>query len=508
MTSISAVLSIASNGLGVISHELSLVSQNVANAGTPNYAVETSTRTSVSADGVGLGVRDGAATRQIDLALQAAGRSQSGTVSNLQTRQNALQAIDAAQGTPSQGNDLSSLLGKLQNAFSTLQTAPDNQAQQSAVISNAANLAGGINNLSQSYGAQRQAAQDDLVASVSTLNTALGTIGSLTSRIIALHAAGGSTADLENERDTAIQTVSQLVGVKVLNQANGGVVLTTNDGMGLPINGNAAFTAPGGTIGAGAFYPGGGIQGITLAGVDVTNQLSGGQIGADLTLRDTTFPTFQGELDEFAQNLASRFDAQGLTLFTDPTGAVPPSGGTPAQTSYVGFAGTIQVNPQVVANISLVRDGTGAVAGSPTGASAFTPNPAGGPAGFTGLISRVLDFAFGDQVQSGVPQPASQTTGLGPAGNLSAPYQAPTTLGKLATTLVAAQSQESSDVTGRLATEESVQANINSRMQAVSGVNMDTEMATMIQLQNAYGANAKIVSVAQNLFDQILQMVH
>ena len=52
-----------------------------------------------------------------------------------------------------------------------------------------------------------------------------------------------------------------------------------------------------------------------LGGVDVTGQLQGGQIGANITLRDSTLPTFQGELDEFSQNLASRFSAQGLTLF-------------------------------------------------------------------------------------------------------------------------------------------------------------------------------------------------
>ncbi len=39
----------------------------------------------------------------------------------------------------------------------------------------------------------------------------------------------------------------------------------------------------------------------------MTTQLTGGQLGANLTLRDTTLPTYQAELDEFSQNLASRF---------------------------------------------------------------------------------------------------------------------------------------------------------------------------------------------------------
>jgi flagellar hook-associated protein 1 FlgK len=45
-----------------------------------------------------------------------------------------------------------------------------------------------------------------------------------------------------------------------------------------------------------AFYPGGGIQGIMLDGADVTGVLRGGQIGANIALRDTTLPTDQAEL--------------------------------------------------------------------------------------------------------------------------------------------------------------------------------------------------------------------
>ena len=107
----------------------------------------------------------------------------------------------------------------------------------------------------------------------------------------------------------------------------------------------------------------------------------GGRIGADITLRDTTLPTDQAELDEFAYGVSSRFAGQGLNLFTDPAGQRAVGGGTPAQAGYVGFAATIQVNPAVTADPSLVRDGTNAIANSPTGAAAFTPNPQAGPNG-------------------------------------------------------------------------------------------------------------------------------
>ena len=52
-----------------------------------------------------------------------------------------------------------------------------------------------------------------------------------------------------------------------------------------------------------------------------------------------------------------------------------------------------------------------------------------------------------------------------------------------------------------------MQTALNNNVTAVLAVNMDTEMAHMIQLQNAYGANAKIVSAVQAMFAQLLQVV-
>src|ERR1700722_8830793 len=91
-------LSIATGGLANINRQMAVVSQNVANASTPGYAVEISTQESLTGNGEGLGVRSGPAIRDIDMALQAETFSQNATVAGLQTRQNALQAIDAVQG--------------------------------------------------------------------------------------------------------------------------------------------------------------------------------------------------------------------------------------------------------------------------------------------------------------------------------------------------------------------------------------------------------------------------
>lgn len=501
-------LSIATGGLANVNRQMAVLSQNVANASTPGYAAQISTQWSVTADSDGLGVHGGPTIRNVNAVLQSELFSQNALVAGLQTRQAALASIDAVQGVPGQGQDIASLLGKLQDQFSTLLNDPSSAPQQGQVVSAAATLAQSINTLSATYTTQRQAAENNIVSEVATLNATLGTIGGLSSKIIALKANHQSIADLENQRDAALADLSQLLSIKTIMQPNGDMLIATSAGLLLPIHDTGTpFTTTGVNVQPDAFYPGNGIGAISLNGVDVTNQLGGGEIGANIDLRDTTLPTEQAELDEFAQNLASRFDAQGLTLFTDPAGAVPAGGGVPVQNGYIGFAAIIQVNDAVRQDPTQVRDGTHDVIASPTGPSAFTQNPAGGPAGFTTMITRVLSFALGAEAQAGVPQPGSNTSGLGPAGTLNAPYTAPPTLGGIAATMLAAQAQGSAGVSSNVDTELAVQSSLGGKLSAQSGVNMDVEMSHMVQLQNAYGANARVMSAIQAMWTQLLQQM-
>jgi flagellar hook-associated protein 1 FlgK len=498
-------LSIASGGLANINAQFALLSQNVANAATPGYAVEVSGQQSLTSDGIGLGVHTEPATLQIDQALQASLTQQNSTVSDLQTTRTSLQAIDSVLGTPGSGNDIGSLLGNLQNSFSTLLTDPSSQTQQTAVVASATSLAQGINTLNAAYSAQRQAAQNGLGSAVTTLNATLATIGQLSNQIIALKPTSQSTADLENQRNEAVSSLSQLLNVNAIEQPNGDLSLFTPTGLSLPTRGGSSpFSIASASTAAGSYYPNGGLPGVTLGGADVTSQIAGGQIGASLTLRDTTLPTGQSELDEFSQGLSSRFAAQGLTLFTDPAGHVPAAGGSPAQAGYVGYAGTIQVNPAVTNDPALVRDGTAAA----TAGTGFTPNPAGGPAGFTALISNVVNYTFGTQASTGVAQASMNTSGLGASGNLTAPFNAAgDALSDFATSLVSSQAQQSATTTSNLTSEQALQSSLSAKVATVSGVNMDTELSQMLTLQNAYGANARVMTAVQSMFTQLLQAV-
>ena len=506
--SIDSALSIASGGLANIAQQMATISNNVANASTPGYVEEISTQTSLVGAGQGYGVLTGNVVRQIDLQMQQEIFAQNATVSGLTTTQQGLAPVNAAQGVPGAGTDLGSMLGNLQSAFTTLQSDPSISASQSQVVNAASALASDINSLSNAYQTARQTAQQGIQSGLQQLNSDLTTISQLSDQIVSAQAGGQSTAALENQRNAAMSDASNLASINFIAQPNGGLIAAVGSGLTIPMTQPVPqFSMASAAINPQTAYPGQGISGIMLGSTDVTGQFAGGSIGANLSLRDTTLPGYQAQLDEFANTLQSRFSAQGLQLFTAPSGGTSSVIPTPAQSGYIGYSGTIAVNPSVIANPALVRDGTVAVAGSAGGASAFTPNPSGGPAGFGTLISRVLTYALGNQAQSGVTQTPPTVAGLGMLGNLNAPYSPPATLANFATVLVSQQSADVANANAQLTAETAVQSTLTTQFTATSGVSTDAELSKMVALQNAYGANARIIGAAQSMWTALLTAV-
>lgn len=440
------VLSQAASGLNSITKQLSVLSQNVANASTPGYVRESVGLSSATAGGDGLGVRSGVAMRVVDQALQDSVLAAGGQVAGGQVLKGALTAIDAASGTPGSGQDLPGLIGALRDAFSTLGNDPSNGTQQREVVDRAAALAGGVNGLGQAVSAERQAAQDGLRDDVAQANTALGAVGTLSRQIIAARQRGESTADLEDQRDVAMGTVARLTGAKFLPQPNGDV-LAVSGGTVLPLH---DATGPL-SLGSATLAPGSTAPPVLLNGAPAL--LPGGQIGARLQLRDVTLAGFQAGLDGFADGLAAGFMSAGLSLFTGPGGAVPAPG-------TAGFAQSVRVSPVVQSTPSQVRDG----AGPP------------GQAGSTALINTILNTAL--------------ATGAG-------------TLAGRAADLVAGTALQLTMVTRQVDTEVAVQGSLRTKLDAGTGVTVDTELAHMVQLQNAYGANAKVIAAVQAMFAQL-----
>jgi flagellar hook-associated protein 1 FlgK len=504
--SIDAALLIARSGLLHTQRALSNAADNVANAEVEGYTRKRIVGDAVSVNGQGIGVRSLGPMREVDTALTNEMNKRRSARSAAELRDNVLSRINAAHGDPAKAESIGDLVSKLRTSFVELRVDPSQVVKQQAVVLNAAqDIATRFNDVARVVVEARQATHDGIVQKVAQVNSTLREISVLRDDVVERTGAGMPTADVEDKLDVALTRLSDLLDVKPIRQANGGLLLLGAGGITIPIQKTGdVFSVSGAVIGSTSFYGGSGtIPPITMGGIDVTRQLIGGKLGESITLRDQTLPRYQAELDVAAAELADRFRAEGLRLFTDSGGTVPDPNLAYAGSTQIGFANRIQVNSAVRADIRLLRDGTETLPGPPS----FTPNPVGGPAGFVTLIDRILSFTFGETSASGASWGGFATSGLGPDGTLSSPFGSPRTIEDYAALVTASQTSDSAAATSALETAKQFSEGLEARFNRESRVDVDSEMASLIQLQNAYAANARVMTTAQSMWTTLFESV-
>ncbi|MCX7686222.1 MAG: hypothetical protein N2Z67_13240 [Acetobacteraceae bacterium] len=495
-------LSTARSGLSLLARQLAQASADIANAGTAGYTDKTVQGRSLAASGQPLGVRALPAERLVDAALRQRLLGARAADAAAAMREAMLAPIERAHGRIAAGESLGDLTARLHQDLLALRDAPADPVRQRAVVTAAEDLVGRFHAVSDAVTAARQDAHERMLAEVASLNAALREVARLTETIRTELASGRSVADLEDRRDAALAGIAESLDITVLHGRDGGVTLVTRGGVTLPLDRDRdALSLAQATIGPEAFHgPSGTVPGILLGGTDVTAGLRGGRLGELISLRDGVLPRMLAELDTLAAGFAARFDAQGLRLFEGPSGLVPDPGQPYVTGGALGFAGVMRVSPAVVADPRLVRDGT-----HPVGS--FVPNPPGGPAGFTGLLDRVLSFALGAEQAPGVPHPPFASSGLGPDGSLIARVVPQASLASQASQLVAVHGEERAEAGRAREIAGALVGTLEARFAAASGVDVDREIAVMVTLQNAYAANARVMAAVQQMFDSLLSAV-
>lgn len=510
--SIDAALLIARSGLMHTQRALSNAADNVANAEAEGYTRKRIIGEAVSSGGQGMGVRSLGPMREVDTALTNEMNKRRSAKAAAELRDAALSRVNEAHGDPARGEALGDLVARLRTSFVELRADPSQVIRQQAVVLNAAqNIVTRFNDVARVVGEARQNAHDGIVQEVAQINLTLREIGVLRRNVIERTGSGMPTADIEDKLDVALARLSELLEVKPIRQPNGDILLLGAGGVTIPVQEEGdVFTVQSAVITPNSYYGGSGtIPAIKINGLDVTRQLTGGKLGESITLRDQTLPRYQAELDVAAAELADRFRVAGLKLFTDNNKNVPDtSQAYTAPTAanfadFIGFANKIQINPDVSQDVRRLRDGTETI----TGPAPFTPNPATGPAGFITLIDRILNNTFGGADPTGTSWGGFATTGLGPDGKLSSPFGSPSTIEDYSALVTASQTSDSAAASTAVATATQFIQGLEARFSRESRVDVDSEMASLIQLQNAYAANARVMSTAQSMWTTLFDSV-
>ena len=332
---------IAFSGISATELQISVASSNISNADTAGYTKKNVDQSASVTGGVGTGVSITGISSTVDKLLLKAligATSDLGaadTTNTYMTQLGQLLGTANSSGSATTGTSLANSLAALETALSSLASSPSSVSLQSGVISALDDFATQLRSTSAGIQTLRSNADKDIASSVKAINSDLQQISDLNVTIRKMAAAGQSTADLEDQRNSALQDLSSYMNVNYYTTSNGDLQVSSATGLAL-VDGKAhtlSYT-PTSNVSALTSYSSGGFSGITVDGVDLTSQITSGKVGALITMRDQTLPAEQTQLDQLAQQLKS-----SLNAITNGASSVPPPSSLTGSTVVSGGAG-------------------------------------------------------------------------------------------------------------------------------------------------------------------------
>ncbi|MGC8490246.1 MAG: flagellar hook-associated protein FlgK [Syntrophobacteraceae bacterium] len=306
MAGLNVTLNIAAQTLMNTQTELSTASNNISNANTTGYAVETAVQTQNPSTqmvygylGAGASVTSISQARDNFLEQQLMNAASSDSQFTSQASElSTIQSVASDSGS----TGISQALGNFFDAWSTLSQNPTGVAEQSAVYSAGQNLASAI----QTTYNQLDNINGQLTTQISDTATQANTLLTQIAQLNTGIARGGTTPtsqpnDLINQQYAAIDSLSKLIPVTFSKQSDGTFTVTAT------VNGSSQDLVTAETVNY---------------SVNPTDSVGGGQLGG-LQDAQTQLSGYMGQLDNFAEgvinNFKTSFGPQAVFQGTDAT---------------------------------------------------------------------------------------------------------------------------------------------------------------------------------------------
>jgi flagellar hook-associated protein 1 FlgK len=612
------------SGLRANQAALSITSSNIANTQTPGYVAQSVNQVETVSGDFGAGVNVTGVSRQLDQFIQTQLRSETSGGAYADQMANVLSQLQNVYGTPGNAGTLETAYSNFTTALQALATTSGSSSSQISASTAAQALAQQLNATTQGIQTLRSNAEQDINISVGQANDAMTQIAHLNLRLQGLKSTDPTAATLMDQRDQAIDKLSQLMDIRVSSNGNNQTTIYTTNGVELvgaqastlsfnsqgTLNANSQWNADPTKSSVGTIT----VKLANGAVIDMvgSGSINSGQIAADIKLRDKTLVQAQAQVDQLAASLASALSDK-TTAGTAAPAALAPKAGFDLDVSNVLPGNTINLTytdttTNTQHQVSIVRvDDPAALPLSNAGGNPNNPvigiNFSGGMASVvsqlnaalgtsnlqfsnpSGSTLRVVDNGAGtaavnaasvtttvSSLASGSPQlplftdgvslytgaitaqgpqqlglagritvnaalladpskftaystspatPAGDTTrtdylysqltsgtftyspGTG-LGTAAAPFKG--TLTGFMQQFLSLQSNAATSATQLQQGQDVVVNTLQQKMKATSGVNIDTEMANLIALQNSYAANAHVMSVVQTMMNTLMQV--
>ena len=412
--SLGSALANAMSGLRANQAALSVVSSNIANAQTPGYVAQSINQVEVTTGDTGSSVMVTGVNRQLNQFVQTQLRTEMSGGAYADQMASVLTQLQTAYGTPGNAGSLETAYSNFTTGLQSLSTTSGSSSAQISTVTAAQALAQQLNATTQGIQTLRTNAEQDINISVGQANAAMTQIAKINTQLQGMNATDPTAVTLMDQRDMAIDQLSQLMDVRVSNNGNNQTSVYTSNGVELvgaqastmsfnsqgTLNANSQWTSNPATSSAGTIT----VKLANGASIDMiaTNSIKSGQIAADLTLRDKTLVQAQAQVDQMAATMASALSDK-TTAGTAAPAALAPQAGFDLGVSNVLPGNTINLTYTDSAtntkhNVTIVRvDDPTALPLSNTGGNPNNPtigiNFSGGMASVVSQLNSALGAA-------------------------------------------------------------------------------------------------------------------
>ena len=486
---LTSALSSANSGLSAAARRASVTANNIANASTPGYVRRQLVVAENVLNGTGQGVNLVGVERTQDIALSREKRLADGASGKSNIIANAYNDLNREMGLPGDSFGLFSSYQGLETSLRELAVTPESFANQNAVYNDLNTLTRQFSDLHRVGLNLRENADNAIARSVRDVNTGLHKIAELNEQIAGFTGSGEGTAALEDERQRVLDTIAKIIPIKDIPRDGGQIEIMTVEGIFLLAgNVNELKFTPSGVIPAGAQYdPSGGLlSGLSVNGQELTPgqgafSISSGNLAGYFAVRDKIAPEFLTQIDTLATDLVNRFSGSSIdpTLAAGAPGLLTDNGNAVDPLNTVGIASRLRINaaidPSQGGTPTRLRDGIGAVTTGPTGNSEILNNLL--EAFTTSKTAPTGSGLLGDH--NSIELAAGLSSLIGEA-RVNADAVAASTFSR-ATVLADAELSK-------------------------TGVDTDEEMQSLLLIEQAYAANARVIQTVSEMLDILMQI--
>jgi flagellar hook-associated protein 1 len=561
--SLFSMLGSASNTLQVIERALTVTQNNVANSSTPGYARQVATFEALpfgQGNGDLGGVASGPVQSTRDEYTEESVRSATSQLGSYQQQVNSLTPLQNYFDITGQSG-IPAALSTLYSAFSTWASNPADGTAQQNVITDAQNVAQAFNTTASSIAKASSEADSQLSSLTDKVNSLVTQLSGYNAQI---KAGNGSDPGLDASVNSTLESLSEVANISAIKQADGSYSVSLGSQMML-LSGttqnklSVSFSVPTTPTPSNPTGP----PTATLRdsyGADVTSAVSSGQLAGILNVRNQVLPSIQGDgtqngsLNQLAQGFADQVNTLiGFSLFTYntsdatntaaslkvsssasiqnlPSTRVTALTGTAIASPITITTGTndtlnLQVDGKPAPPIALSTTDTDVTSVAKTLNLQFSTLGIGAKASVTGNGSLVLSTTNTGNTGSIAILSGSANATLG-LTKTTPTYQngansVALSLANLANTkeingqsFTAYFGSIASNVGAALANaqagqsaQQDVVTQTQTIRQQISGVDLNREATTLLQLQNSYQAASKMVTVIDSLTQTVLQLI-